>query len=122
MRRREFMLILGGAMTMPLPLRAQQKAMPVIGFLGSTSPDLYAAHVAAFHQGLNETGYDKTSRSNTAGRRVIMIGLQHWPPISSAARSMLSPQAAPLRRGPQRTRRRQSRSSVPVVATRSRPA
>ena len=53
MKRRDFVLLVGAAMTTARPLRAQQKAMPVIGFLSSTSPDLYAAHVAAFHQGLN---------------------------------------------------------------------
>jgi len=50
-------LLLGGALSWPLVARAQQKVMPVIGFLGSTSPGPYATHVAAFHQGLNETGY-----------------------------------------------------------------
>jgi putative tryptophan/tyrosine transport system substrate-binding protein len=57
MRRRELMLLLGGAMTPARALRAQQKAIPVIGFLGSTSPGSYAPFVAAFRQGLNETGY-----------------------------------------------------------------
>jgi putative ABC transport system substrate-binding protein len=57
MRRRELMLLLGGAMTAARALRAQQKPMPVIGFLSSTSPGTFAAFVAAFHQGLNETGY-----------------------------------------------------------------
>jgi putative ABC transport system substrate-binding protein len=55
MRRRELMLLLGGAMTAAPALRAQQKAMPVIGFLGSIGP--IAPQVAAFHQGLSETGY-----------------------------------------------------------------
>ena len=57
MYRRRFIASLGSAIALPCVAAAQQKAMPVIGFLGSTSPDLYAAHVAAFHQGLNETGY-----------------------------------------------------------------
>ena len=56
MKRRELMLLLSGAMTTPRALRAQQKAMPVIGFLGSTSPGPNAPVVAAFRQGLGETG------------------------------------------------------------------
>jgi putative ABC transport system substrate-binding protein len=57
MKRRQFMLLLGGAMTASPSLRAQQKAMPVIGILGPTSPGPFAGFVAAFHQGLSETGY-----------------------------------------------------------------
>jgi putative ABC transport system substrate-binding protein len=57
MRCRELMLLLGGAMTLPGTLRAQQKAMPVIGFLSSISPGPTAPYMAAFHQGLRETGY-----------------------------------------------------------------
>ena len=57
MRRRELMLLLAGAMTVPRTLRAQQKAMPVIGYLNATSPGPYAPFVAAFHRGLSETGY-----------------------------------------------------------------
>ena len=90
MNRRELMLLLGGAMTAARALRAQQKAMPVIGFLGGASPGPDAPFVAAFHQGLSETGYveGQNWRSNTAGRRATMIGCPHWPPTSSAARSM----------------------------------
>ena len=57
MRRRELMLLLAGAITAARPLRAQQKAVPVIGVLGLTSPGPYASQMAAFHQGLSETGY-----------------------------------------------------------------
>ena len=57
MRRRELALLLGGAMITSRILRAQQKAMPVIGFLSSTSPGPFAPMVAAFRQGLSEAGY-----------------------------------------------------------------
>ena len=57
MNRRELMLLLGGAMTAARGLRAQQKALPVIGFLGSTSPGPNEPALAAFRQGLSEAGY-----------------------------------------------------------------
>ncbi len=62
MRRRELLVVLGAAMTATGALRAQQKAMPVIGFLGSIGP--IAAQVAAFHQGLSETGYVEGQRDD----------------------------------------------------------
>ena len=57
MTRRELVLLLGGAMTVAGAVRAQQRAMPVIGFLNPTSPGPLAPYVAAFRQGLAETGY-----------------------------------------------------------------
>ena len=61
MRRREFIALFGGAaaspVLWPLAAHAQQRSLPVIGFLSSQSPNVYAIRLRAFHQGLKEAGY-----------------------------------------------------------------
>jgi ABC-type uncharacterized transport system substrate-binding protein len=66
MRRREFIALVGSAVAWPLPLLAQQRpAMPVIGFLNSSTPETYAPMIAAFHKGLLEAGF-------TEGQNVVI--------------------------------------------------
>src|SRR5947208_3763284 len=56
MRRRAFIAVLGGAALWPLAARAQQPAMPVVGFLDPGPPDGRTERVRAFRQGLKDTG------------------------------------------------------------------
>src|ERR1700730_5314071 len=69
LRRRDFITLMGGAAAWPMTCRAQQAAVPVIGVLGSSTPEAFSSFMVAFRKGLNEAGY-------VEGRNVAIE--YHW--------------------------------------------
>jgi putative tryptophan/tyrosine transport system substrate-binding protein len=123
MNRRELMLLLGGAMTAASALRAQQKAMPVIGYLNGTSPVPGETSLAAFRQGLGETGY--VEGQNLAIEYRWAMGRYDRLPALAAELvgrkvDVMAATGGSARR--QKTQARRSRSSSPEAATRSQTA
>jgi putative tryptophan/tyrosine transport system substrate-binding protein len=109
MKRRELLLLMGGLMTATRALRAQQQAMPVIGFLGRASPGPSAPRAAAFRRGLSDTGYVEGQNvaieyrwaeghydrlpalaADLVGRKVDLIAASGGPASALAAKSATS--------------------------------
>jgi putative tryptophan/tyrosine transport system substrate-binding protein len=108
MRRRDLITLLSGAAAWPLAARAQQAAIPVIGFLSSGSPDAFAQLVVGFSHGLREEGYVEgqnltieyrwaegayerlPSLAADLMRRQVSVIIAGAPPAVQAAKAMTS--------------------------------
>jgi len=109
MNRRDLITFAGSAVLWPLAARAQQKAKPLIGFLGSASPGPNTTNLAAFRQGLSETGYVEGSNvaieyrwaegqydrlpalaADLVGHKVELIATSGGPPSARAAKAATS--------------------------------
>jgi putative ABC transport system substrate-binding protein len=114
-RRREFITLIGGAAAWPLGANAQQPATPVIGFVNSSSPDLYVPFVRAWRQGLGETGYAE-------GRNVAIEyrwAMGHYDRVPALIAELLHRPVAVLAAtsGPVALAAKAANTAVPIVFT-----
>ena len=112
MKRREFISVLGAAASWPLAARAQQRSVPMIGFLSGASAWEYARVVAAFREGLKEAGY-------VEGRDVTVEyrwAEGHYERLSALAEDLLSDQVAVIvANGPAALAAQSVATSTPIV-------
>ena len=86
MRRREFIKVIAwSAVAWPLAAHAQQPAMPVVGYLGSETPEKFGIRVTAFQQD-SAMGYDDGRNVKVEYRWAKTSDCRRWRPISSTAR------------------------------------
>jgi putative ABC transport system substrate-binding protein len=93
-KRRELLLLLGGAMTAPRALRAEQKAMPVIGWLSVSSPppNLVDWVRGPIHQGLSETGFVESQNMISEPRWANL----HYDRLPALAADLVSRLSSPM--------------------------